>query len=314
MKITQTKQTRQAYQHRCDQLVARHAKGMGIAVPDVQAMYFTNWLIGLKSTIKKSTFRQYKCSAVYGLSNSGIRLNGMAEALSKLEAEPQADCLKKSSKTSSPKAKCYPPDVLDRVVVELHKTDKPAKYAKPLLSFLLASIALGLRPNEWGSTFLSVDENTGEKSVILKNSKTTNGRGSGPKREILYGHMPDRVQTSIEYLVGYASSRENWADEQKKISDLHYRVQKRISPKGKRRYTLYSCRHQCSANMKMAYTKETIAEVMGHGSEETATTHYGRRSAGRLKISKHVDCTIQDMLPAPKGRGDEPAPTYKPKP
>ena len=49
-------------------------------------------------------------------------------------------------------------------------------------------------------------------------------------------------------------------------------------------YTLYSPRHQASANWKTILTREQIAALMGHRSIETASTPYGRRSAGRSQV------------------------------
>jgi integrase len=307
------KSTNQAYQNRCDQLVLRYAKSRGIDIADIEPMAFVNWVISLKENIKAASFRQYRASVVYGLPKTGINQDGMVGARLKLNDEPQTDCIKRSVKTSSSKAKGYPPEILDRVVNELNDKFIKAKYRKPLMAFLVSSIALGLRPSEWGSTKLGHDQASGAKCVIIKNAKTTNGRGTGEERVVVYDHMPIRIQEFIEWMVDYASSREDWDQDQKKIANLHYRIQKHISPKGRRRYSLYSCRHQCSANMKQNYNLETIAEIMGHNSERTATEHYGRRTAGRKIISKHVETAIEDMLPTPAEK-EKQQPKYSPSP
>ena len=127
--------------------------------------------------------------------------------------------------------------------------------------------------------------------------------------------MPANIQESIEFLVDYASQCENWDVEQKKIADLHHRIIIRINSKAKKRSTLYSCRHQCSANMKAnGYSKKEVAHIMGHGSSCAATLHYGRGVSGRKSISKHVDCAIEDMLPRVGERGAVPVASYTPKP
>ena len=307
------KSTIEAYQNRCNQLLLRYAKTMDIGIADVEPMAFVDWIIGLKKNIKAATFRQYRASVVYGLPMTIIRQDGMVGARLKLNDEPQTDCLKRSAKTSSSKAKGYPPEILDRVVAELAGKFVKAKYRKPLMAFLVSSIALGLRPSEWSTTTLGHDQTSGAKCVIIKNAKTTNGRGTGEDRVVVYDHMPERIQQFIEWMVDYASSREDWDQDQKRIADLHYRIQKHISPNGRRRYSLYSCRHQCSANMKQIYNLETIAEIMGHNSERTATEHYGRRTAGRKIISKHVKTAIEDMLPAPAEK-EKQQPKYSPSP
>ena len=54
------------------------------------------------------------------------------------------------------------------------------------------------------------------------------------------------------------------------------------SPK-KKHPTLYSGRHQFSADMKNTLSKKEIAALMGHGTDDTATVHYGKKRYGTYK-------------------------------
>ncbi len=46
--------------------------------------------------------------------------------------------------------------------------------------------------------------------------------------------------------------------------------------------TLYTGRHQFAANLKKAgYSRLEIAALMGHATDETAHSHYGKKKAGR---------------------------------
>jgi len=63
-------------------------------------------------------------------------------------------------------------------------------------------------------------------------------------------------------------------------------------PRRKQHITLYSSRHQFSANAKfLGLPLEEIAALMGHASIETAMAHYGRRSAGNgsMRVKAHSD-------------------------
>lgn len=56
--------------------------------------------------------------------------------------------------------------------------------------------------------------------------------------------------------------------------------------KGATRPTLYSGRHQFSANMKAAGLRPAeLGALMGHATEITSQVHYGKRKEGRRKIS-----------------------------
>jgi len=71
-----------------------------------------------------------------------------------------------------------------------------------------------------------------------------------------------------------------------------YEATRALWPKRKQHISLYSARHQFAANAKFnGLPLEHIAALMGHASIETATAHYGRRSAGTggMKVKAHSD-------------------------
>ena len=52
-------------------------------------------------------------------------------------------------------------------------------------------------------------------------------------------------------------------------------------PTRKEKISLYSLRHQFSANAKMSgFTREEIAALMGHVVDDTATVHYAKKRSG----------------------------------
>ena len=57
----------------------------------------------------------------------------------------------------------------------------------------------------------------------------------------------------------------------------------KLFPK-KTKITLYSCRHQCIADLKHnGYQLSEIAAIVGHGNDATATEHYGKKRYGRKR-------------------------------
>ncbi len=59
---------------------------------------------------------------------------------------------------------------------------------------------------------------------------------------------------------------------------------KQIWPRRKERYALYSCRHEFAAQARRVYTLQEVAALMGHGSDATATQHYGRPTRAHRRL------------------------------
>lgn len=59
--------------------------------------------------------------------------------------------------------------------------------------------------------------------------------------------------------------------------------------------TLYTARHQFSANMKNILSKDQVADLMGHSSNETAGLHYGKKRSGHLAY-KEANKEMIDLI------------------
>jgi len=78
-----------------------------------------------------------------------------------------------------------------------------------------------------------------------------------------------------------------------------YRISNRIFQRRKRRPTLYSPRHEAAARWKSDYMAGTatleqriegaamVAALLGHASDSTATSHYGRPQCGESGGSRY---------------------------
>jgi integrase len=136
---------------------------------------------------------------------------------------------------------------------------------------------VGLRPHEW---FGSKQEGG---CIVINNSKHTNGRAFGPVRHIKLEATSDEENALIDYIIEYANKRETDELWRKRVKSVRMALGRATAELGIRGLHLYSGRHQFSANAKFAGLSHVeIAALMGHASQETATTHYGRRSAGRI--------------------------------
>lgn len=163
-----------------------------------------------------------------------------------------------------------------------HATSRSSPNLSLAILMLRAGEIVGLRPHEWFGARCEAN------AVIVQNSKHTNGRAFGPIRTIQIEGVSVEENEAILRLIELANSYttdEAWLNHVQTVRVTLGRATAAIGIQG---LHLYSARHQFSANAKLAGLSNTeIAALMGHASNETAATHYGRRSAGRaggLKI------------------------------
>lgn len=158
------------------------------------------------------------------------------------------------------------------------------RHANTLLTFLRANRLVGLRPAEWESVGL-VDL-CGSLALRVGNAKHTNGRANGSHRHlVLDGLSPEQIghlDEMLHMLVNFESDPEYDFDRHMHQLRLYMgKVVRRCLGKRKRYPTMYSFRHQFVANAKSgSRSQEEIAALMGHGSNATASQHYGRTAAG----------------------------------
>lgn len=308
-KQTKTEKTKEQHRNRTRQLLNRYMRETGEDFELIEARRFVDWLVEILRDLKPSSFRQYKAAVLYALPKFDICNVWMDEALDRLAAVDQSICnYDGPPRTSASKHKKYPPEFLDRMLDKLAKGFKEndqyrdIKHAPELFAILVGTVAVGLRPIEWGQSEIIIDDETGHGALEVQNAKATNNRANGPSRKVVYGHMPEPVKSIVEYMVIHACNSDDWAKEYNQIADLHYRLQKKLRPRAVKRYAIYSCRHQNIANMKLAEVYDDIAPLVGHGTRRTAAEHYGRKTAGRRIISSEIDCEITaETLPKPGG-------------
>lgn len=133
-------------------------------------------------------------------------------------------------------------------------------------------------------------------TVTIKNGKfdpeNPSSRAHGSARTLCF--PPDVMSwtmfNTLSQVLEWSGSHDriSWDAEIEGLGGLMREVSGKLWPRRSRRPTLYSCRHQFAANVKLAYEDRpdaaaVVAALMGHASDDTAHHHYARKNKGSRK-------------------------------
>jgi len=230
--------------------------------------------------VKHNTWRLYRSSVNhYVLMNH----NDVAkEVYDILNTGKHPNCKSIPLRTSAKKQKYIYGNEFEMLVKRLKESNK--KWNVGALAWIQASIHTGLRPCEWLTAELI--ESTDEKpnKLVVKNAKNTNGRAHGDTRTVYLNHLnPKEERVVKENLNAIKRMVKSYGYDTyyRRCSEAIRSAGKALWPTRVKRPTLYSARHQFAANCKKRGLKKTeIAALMGHATDETATTHYGKKISG----------------------------------
>lgn len=321
-KPTASVATIKAYSARVAQLQKRYQRIHGDGGNLEQFVHAT---IARKSELSRATWRQYKAALLHVLRCTRDRCpkqntawKNLDSAIHQLEAESSAGCRKRGVGTSARKAKKI--DESDIETLRQYFTAKQIEYAKQAkhAKHRLAGKAgammellrlTGMRPCEAATA--TYEWLTDSKvRIVVANAKHSNGRGNGSHRTIMLDEL-DSYEARALREVGLGDS-ETGDDGQRGVA---------VTPKQLGRYwgyavrqalskravypCLYTFRHQFTADAKKAgLSTEEVAALLGHHSDATATTHYGKtiRGRGGFKASPskpEVATVLQKAKPYP---------------
>ncbi|MDR5809101.1 site-specific integrase [Caballeronia sp. LZ019] len=277
---TRTEDTITKYLRRAHQILSRMAREMWLhedayPAPDDVIAYMERHA----SEWKWATFRQYQASIAcrYDIEFERTQYPLFAKAAEQIRALSWANCKPESEvgQTSSRKRKGVPKRDYDALIAKLSNPAKGGDYSRRAALWLKAAVSTGLRPCEWREASLSVD---GEE-LIVKNAKATNGRGTGLSRSVpVHPDDLEVVRAHLESLNALLATRLTFAQVHECCAGALRRACRSLWPNdSKRRYALYSARHQFAANAKAVKSQEEVAELLGHHSVRTARRHYARR-------------------------------------
>lgn len=283
-KPTREKSTLREYLSRTRKLTRKCRKETNI--PDHELLdlrQFTGWLIDSKTKWAGTTWRQYKAAVIYFLETEIEKNDPVAQECYEMLIDIGVEgCVKKTKKTSGNKMKKFPEKDFNDIVYFLNNNTGASKWYEPLRRWLISSLLTGLRPVEWADA--KVIDFEGSAALLVKNAKHTNGRAHGEFRTIILDDLSSDEISIIKKHVEYCNEW-NDADQFSTLYAACGRALKKCCKelwKRRDQYPcLYSTRHQFSANAKASgFSREEIAALMGHAVDDTATIHYGRKTAG----------------------------------
>lgn len=260
-----------------------HAIGAQIetSVAPIQVVEF---LIARKPTLAKRSWRLYKAALVHQFQVAREHAPDQASqqevdyALQILSAQTQEGALSKSNRTSAKKAKRLKAADFQQLLdwIQAHE-DKHIR-ARALRTWCVATAPVGLRPSEWDAAKREQTAD-GIPLLVVQNAKATNGRGNGAARTLdLSGCTPDQLDAIDELLELVEGYRQDGGFEafQHRVSGYLYWASRAALGKRDKYPSLYTFRHQFSANAKSHLLHPEVAALMGHASDATATRNYAQ--------------------------------------
>jgi integrase len=259
-------------------------------------------------TWSPSTWRIVRCGYALLLERAG-KMNALPEPKIKelldlmqgVRGIPKSERVKK---TSSRRKKILQEKHITQIESYIDKTQP--KWGAALGAWLRASIITGLRPNEWQTAELKHEDGR----VILKseNFKHNESRSYAPYREIDLTKLPDGSAEAVEQHLRIVN-----AMKQEGMYDLYYRgcsdllrsINAKLWPRRKANITLYTGRHQFSANAKSepGCSDAERAAMMGHKTTKTSAERYGKGRHGSNGLTPNIaDPSVLNKIATPEPR------------
>ncbi len=245
------------------------------------------------------TWRSYR-SAIYYYAHHQLTNGEITSAMVELVQDEMSNKShlnnKSSVNTSAKKMKHFRDGDLEAIIKSLMQSK--AANALALSNWIYSNILVGLRPIEWKT--VQVVRLGQTEALIVKNAKNTNNRAHGEKRVIKLKSFTPKQQRSIIGFANHCSALNERGEFDKFYSDCRKILQrtcKKLWKSRKKNITLYTTRHQFSADLKKSgRSLVEIAYLMGHLSTETATAHYGKRRYGKNRRTPEVDISLTQSI------------------
>lgn len=219
-------------------------------------------------------------------------------------------------RTSARKRKTASPSEFEAVLTEL--ADAPHACAAIAHGLILYGPDFGLRPGEWPGASIA------EGFLVIPNAKKSDERANGEFRSLDLSRFPDDYVTGLDGFLSClanALSDQSWAKTVYPAARGQLRAAceraGRLMPSLRRRpLSFYTTRHVAAGRAKISMPHGTVAALMGHASDRTATVHYARSRSvkgwGPLR-TEPAAAQIATVRPSFRGRKDAAAPA-KPTP
>lgn len=309
--VTKAESTKQQYEknHRKLERMARSRYNIA-ADKDVSAQQVAALFLDMEAGWAASTARLYRASLSHvfdNLNNTAstearemiYRATEEPERLAEVREAIRAERKKRKRNqpcTSAQKAKSLPEP--DRARLNARLDQSRSEYARSTKRWFEASVLTGLRPTEWQHALLTTDA-AGQTILVIKNAKTSNGRGHGPERTIELGNF---TASEIAVVTEHLGTVRKWINEKSferrygSCRRLLRNIARKLWPRRRKYPTLYTGRHIFAANAKVDHGPIAVAALMGHASTETAYAHYGKRYTGTGGMAAMPNASDMDAV------------------
>jgi hypothetical protein len=300
MEITRTKETTSAYLKRGRSLWIRASDELNLSPESLSPLLFIEWIKKLLITLRPSSKRQYIVSAREHLHDMAKRIDPNIDLELAIEIimsmqgkdfnSPDITRIREP-KTSSHKAKHFN---LEKFITNCNKElqDCKSQWTIPAVVWLTANVFVGLRPCEWRHAKLII---TDSKTILkVRNAKATNGRSHGEYRHIDITSFSKKrielIKTQLGFIADLEPTQEAWNKYYNSVRRRVFSLVRKVDKFQKRFPSLYSTRHQYSADAKSAgLDLASIAALMGHASDETVRETYGKKRNGSGQFTAQPD-------------------------
>ena len=292
--VSRTDDTTRAYLTRGLQLWKRAAKETAHSQYDLKPKAFLAWLENLLLILMPASKRQYIASTRAYLAErlkhaneaDLSELNDAIAYITKIKA-PNYNADEYTHKpwkghTSSQKSKQCSDSFIASMVIEARNVR--GKWVEDAVLWMVTNRLVGLRPSEWRTAKLI--ELNGQQILVVNNGKHSNERANGPVRHLNVTALGpvelNLIKLLLKAIAIYAVDDKDWHDFYTGSRKAVYRIARKILGSQRKYPSLYSTRHQFSADAKSAgMSKEVVAALMGHATNETAGIHYCLKKHGR---------------------------------
>ncbi|WP_271500262.1 hypothetical protein [Bradyrhizobium sp. CCBAU 11357] len=301
---TQSPGTMKAYARRCRQLAAAaqrelaKATGQRADTIDLTPTMLVDFVIGKKANYLANSWRVVRSAVICTLENRATLVDEtvateIKTVVERLKQEKPAPEKEKKPVTSRTKDKS--PTEKDLMRIRHAALARQTEGAIDLVLYFKAAVPTGLRPCEWPRAHFGRSKRDGYRwMLVVENAKATNGRAHGPARTLYWEELEPQVVQDILAWIKTAKDVD-YGRRLNTVGHALWEITRELWPRRNEWPTLYSTRHVAIAAWKAFYVRKgqspterlealaIIAALSGHGSDETASTHYARPNAASGK-------------------------------